>query len=178
MTPESIDPIRMSEALERARGTESHDAISDETLALAIEEGIESVPVAQRAAVLRAIGSDPSQGAVVAGLGAGLSSERDMRIFGFRREAWRAALAACAVLAAATGTWMMLVPTPEAPPVQVLDSTQGATDAHVPTFAEWFVGAPLRTTVGVLIVLCGALAVPSFWFGRSTMGSGRGPHPL
>jgi len=174
MTPDSVDPMRMRVALEQARAAAPSEAIADETLALTIEEGIGALPLEQRATVLRAIGNDPALAAVVADLAAGMAGAAELRFLGVRREAWRAALAACAVLAVGAGTWMLLAPAQPAHPVQVLDSARGAVPQPEPSFAEWFGGAPLRTAVGVLAVLCGLLTIPSFWPVRPPAGRGPG----
>ena len=178
MTPDSIDPARMHAALERARGSFPADDVTDETLAVVIEDGIDALAANERAAVLRAIGCDPALGATVADLTASLAVTGELRILGMRREAWRATLAACAVLAVGASMWVFVVPASTFHEVQILDSTPGSVSTSEPSFAEWFGGAPLRTTVGALMVLCGLLAIPSFWPFRTPGEPGRGPGGL
>ena len=178
MTPDSIDPDRMRAALERVRGASPADDVADEMLALAIEDGIDALAPSERAAVLRAMAGDPALGAVVADLARGRAVTGELRILGVRREAWRAALAACAILVVGTSMWALLLPAPTFHEVQVLDSSRGSAAVTEPSFAEWFGGMPLRATVGALTVLCVLLAIPSFWPYQSASGPGRGPGGL
>ena len=88
------------------------DDVADEMLALAIEDGIDALAPSERAAVLRAMAGDPALGAVVADLARGRAVTGEWRILGVRREAWRAALAACAILVVGTSMWALLLPAP------------------------------------------------------------------
>jgi hypothetical protein len=171
MTPESIGANQLRAAVERARAQVSEAQIDDETIAAVIEDGIDAIPEAQRAVVLRTIASDPALCALVAALASEGAGASEFTIFSIRRETWRAALAACATLALGAGVWWMLSPAPVQHPVQVLDTSTGTMVARDQTFVEWFSGAPLQTSVVVLVSCCCLLSIPSFLPSRRAVGA-------
>lgn len=164
MRPDAINPAVAREAVRLLRARERQPDVDDETLANLIEHGIESVPPDQRAPLLRAIGNSPEIASVVAELAPSASAEAAASplhaVFGIRARTWRAAWAACALLAIAGSAWIAMMP--DASGIQLLD---GGVDGPEQDFADSLGNVLRRSTVILLWVSLAALTFPAFLAG-------------
>lgn len=164
MRPDAINPTLAHDAVRLLRASEVPHNVDDETLANLIEHGIGSVAPHDRAPLLRAIGNSPEIAAVVADLAPAASAEQASApaplVLGLRASTWRAAWAACAMLAVAGTAWIVTSPDPSG--IELLD---GGVDSPAQDFADSFSQMLRRSTVVILWVSLAALTVPAFLAG-------------
>lgn len=163
MTPDAIQPTVMRIAVNSVRDAEIPQEIDDELLASLIEHGIDAVPIARRAHLLRAIGHSPEIAAVVAELAPGTARERASSVgtllLGLRHRTWRMAWAACAALALCATLWQPTAPVLPAPAeITVLD---GGVDGPAHDFADSLHDVLRRQTAVMLWALLTLLTVPA-----------------
>ncbi len=179
MTPDAVAPGLALDASKTAKGHDPTNQVDDELLACLIEHGIESVPMEQRASLLRAIGNSPELAGVVADLARGAAAELNQApiatIFGLKSRTWRASWAACAILAVGATAWQVADPGSSA--VQLLD---GGVDGPAQDFADSLHQTLRRSTVAILWASLVLLTIPAFLANpreerRKPALEGRGP---
>lgn len=158
--PEEVEFEAARAALERLRRDGGPAGADDESLAAFIEGGIDAVRPADRAALLRAIGSRPEVAATVADLvpTRPMATQPDV-VWGVSRGAWRFAWAACTLMTLGLSVWALSGQGSAPGDVALLDGSAGAVE--VSSFREWFEGRPLHVTLGSLWLVMCLLAIPS-----------------
>lgn len=178
-SPESIPAGQVAAAIARLRSEVAPPDVDDEALALLVESGIEAVPAAERAGLLRAIGRSPELAALVAELSATRSVGPETPVvvarIGGGRLGWRIAWAACAMLAVTLTAWIAMGGDAAMPAaVGVLDGGVRPPDADAPSFSDWFAGTPLRILVATLWVALCVLTIPALPAARGPSGGRAG----
>lgn len=172
MTPDSVSVAAARKAAISLQGSSAEHPVDDETIAALVEGGIEAVRPSDRAVLLRAIGNSPEVAALVADLApaaAGRLTLGSPRVLGLSSSTWRAAWAACALVAIAVTAWHMSS-APAGANIALLD---GGVDGPSQDFADSLQQSLRRKTVIMLWALLATLTAPALLTLRRTPAPAR-----